>query len=158
MEEGDTSMQSEQQEQQSAKSGSLFKFLIFGVILLVILGAFTLVQRRSQYQALAEETQARAIPTVAVIHPFAEAPQEDLVLPGTMQAYVESPIYARTNGYLKKWYHDFGSRAPTSIRRRLTPTCQKSPRLDTRILSKRTACPSRKWTTPWATWKRKTRR
>src|SRR5579859_219904 len=112
MEEGDTSMQSEQQEQQSAKSGSLFKFLIFGVILLVILGAFTLVQRRSQYQALAEETQARAIPTVAVIHPFAEAPQEDLVLPGTMQAYVESPIYARTNGYLKKWYHDIGSRVP----------------------------------------------
>src|SRR6267142_1487336 len=36
--------------------------------------------------------------------------QEDLVLPGAMQAYVESPIYARTNGYLKKWYHDIGSR------------------------------------------------
>src|SRR5256886_5590329 len=51
-----------------------------------------------------------AIPTVAVIHPAAEAGQEDLVLPGTLQAYVESPIYARTNGYLKKWYHDIGSR------------------------------------------------
>ena len=36
--------------------------------------------------------------------------EEDLVLPGTLQAYVESPIYARTNGYLKKWYHDIGSR------------------------------------------------
>jgi RND family efflux transporter MFP subunit len=35
---------------------------------------------------------------------------EDLVLPGTLQAYVESPIYARTNGYLRKWYHDIGSR------------------------------------------------
>lgn len=112
MEEGDTSMQPEQQAQQSANGGSLFKFLIFGMIALVILGAFTLVQHRSQYQALAEETEARAIPTVAVIHPTSEASQEDLVLPGTMQAYVESPIYARTNGYLKNWYHDIGSRVP----------------------------------------------
>jgi hypothetical protein len=74
-------MQSEQQGQRSAKGGALFKSLILGVIVLVILGAFTLVQRRSQYQALAEETQTRAIPTVAVIHPTSEAPQEDLVLP-----------------------------------------------------------------------------
>ena len=57
-------------------------------------------------------TEALAIPTVAVIHPTAEVAQEDLVLPGTLQAYVESPIYARTNGYLKKWYHDIGSRVP----------------------------------------------
>ncbi|HWS95305.1 MAG TPA: efflux RND transporter periplasmic adaptor subunit, partial [Candidatus Methylomirabilis sp.] len=39
-----------------------------------------------------------------------EPGDENLVLPGTLQAYVESPIYARTNGYLKKWYHDIGSR------------------------------------------------
>jgi RND family efflux transporter MFP subunit len=76
------------------------------------LGAFTLFQRRAQYHALAETTEALAIPTVAVIHPTAEVAQEDLVLPGTLQAYVESPIYARTNGYLKKWYHDIGSRVP----------------------------------------------
>jgi len=47
---------------------------------------------------------------VAVIHASVESAEEDLVLPGAMQAYVESPIYARTNGYLKKWYHDIGSR------------------------------------------------
>ena len=45
-----------------------------------------------------------------MVHPIAEADAEDLVLPSTLQAYVESPIYARTNGYLKKWYHDIGSR------------------------------------------------
>lgn len=105
-------MEPERQEQQPAKGSSLFKFLIFAVILLLILGGFTLLQRRSQYQALAEETEARAIPTVAVIHPVAEASQDDLVLPGTLQAYVESPIYARTNGYLQKWLHDIGSRIP----------------------------------------------
>jgi len=69
-----------------------------------------LFQRRAQYQALAKETEAAAIPTVAVIHPSVEAGDENLVLPGTLQAYVESPIYARTNGYLRKWYHDIGSR------------------------------------------------
>ncbi|MGC1483925.1 MAG: efflux RND transporter periplasmic adaptor subunit [Candidatus Acidiferrum sp.] len=105
-------MEPEQGGQQHAPGSGLFKFLIGGVIVLVILGAFTLFQRRAQYHALAEETEALAIPTVAVIHPTTEAAQEDLVLPGTLQAYVESPIYARTNGYLKKWYHDIGSRVP----------------------------------------------
>jgi RND family efflux transporter MFP subunit len=96
---------------QHNKSGTrLFTILFFVVILLVIFGGLTLFQRRAQYQALAEETETLAIPTVAVMHPSVEASEEDLVLPGTMQAYVESPIYARTNGYLKAWYHDIGSR------------------------------------------------
>jgi RND family efflux transporter MFP subunit len=105
-------MESGREGQEHAKRSSLFTFLIAGVILLVVLGAFTLIQRRAQYRALAEETEARAIPTVAVIHPTFEGAQEDLVLPGTMRPYVESPIYARTNGYLQKWYHDIGSRVP----------------------------------------------
>ncbi len=88
----------------------LFGVLIFAVIVLVVLGAFTLFQRRSQYQALAKETEVRSVPTVAVIHPVTEPTEEGLVLPGSMQAYVESPIYARTNGYLKKLYRDIGSR------------------------------------------------
>jgi len=88
----------------------LFGLLFIVVIVLVVLGAFTLFQRRSQYQALAKETETLAVPTVAVIHPTTESSEEGLVLPGSMQAYVESPIYARTNGYLKKWYRDIGSR------------------------------------------------
>jgi RND family efflux transporter MFP subunit len=68
-----------------------------------------LLQRREQYNALAKETEKIAVPTVAVIHPTLEPSQEDLVLPSTLQAYVESPIYARTTGYVKKWYHDIGS-------------------------------------------------
>lgn len=110
MKQGDSHMQPQHETERPGKGRGLFKFLILGVIVLVVLGAFTLLQRRSQYQALAEETEARAVPTVAVIHPTTEPGQEDLVLPGTLQAYVESPIYARTNGYLKSWYHDIGSR------------------------------------------------
>src|SRR5947208_11924810 len=107
---GGVSMDSEHQETQYSKGRRIFTFLFFFVILLVVLGGFTLFQRRAQYQALAKETETLAIPTVAVIHPTAEAAQEDLVLPGTMQVDVESPIYARSSGYLRKWYHDIGSR------------------------------------------------
>jgi len=105
-------MESEYNERPHRKSSRVFTVFFFVVIVLVVLGGFTLFQRRAQYQALAKETEALAIPTVAVLHPAIEAAQEDLVLPGTMQAYVESPIYARTNGYLQKWYHDIGSRVP----------------------------------------------
>jgi RND family efflux transporter MFP subunit len=76
----------------------------------LIAGAALLLVRRGEYQTLANTTDALAVPTVAIIHPIAEPGDENLVLPGTLQAYVESPIYARTNGYLKKWYHDIGSR------------------------------------------------
>ncbi|HTB93333.1 MAG TPA: efflux RND transporter periplasmic adaptor subunit [Candidatus Sulfotelmatobacter sp.] len=88
----------------------LFTVFFVAVAVLIVVGGLLLFQRRAQYQALAKETEAAAIPTVAVIHPSVEAGDENLVLPGTLQAYVESPIYARTNGYLRKWYHDIGSR------------------------------------------------
>jgi RND family efflux transporter MFP subunit len=110
MEESKGQMEPERDGRTISKGSRLFVFLIIGIITLVVAGVLTLLQRRAQYQALANETESRAIPVVAVTHPSSEASQEDLVLPGTMQAYVESPIYARTNGYLKKWYRDIGSR------------------------------------------------
>jgi RND family efflux transporter MFP subunit len=110
MMEGGVQMDPVDQEQPRGKGSRVFTILFLIVIVLVILGAVTLFQRRTQYQALAKETETLAIPTVAVFHATVESSEEDLVLPGAMQAYVESPIYARTNGYLKKWYHDIGSR------------------------------------------------
>jgi RND family efflux transporter MFP subunit len=92
------------------KRSPLFTVFFVVVAVLVVVGGLLLFQRRAQYQALANETEAAAIPTVAIIHPSLEAGDENLVLPGTLQAYVESPIYARTNGYLRTWYHDIGSR------------------------------------------------
>ncbi len=101
MMEGGVQMDPVDQVQPRGKGSRVFTILFLVVIVLVVLGAVTLFQRRSQYQALAKETETLAIPTVAVFHATVE---------GAMQAYVESPIYARTNGYLKKWYHDIGTR------------------------------------------------
>jgi membrane fusion protein, multidrug efflux system len=86
--------------------------MMVGVALLVLLvaGAITLVSKASHERALAKETERETIPTVAVVHPLAEKPDEELVLPGSLLAYEESPIYARTNGYLLAWYRDIGSR------------------------------------------------
>jgi RND family efflux transporter MFP subunit len=96
-------------EDRQPKSHIFLVFIVL-VIILVIVGVFMLFQRRAQFQALAKETETSTVPTVAVIKPIAEAGSENLTLPGTLQAYVESPIYARTSGYLKRWYFDIGSR------------------------------------------------
>ncbi len=69
-----------------------------------------MLMRRHDSNVLAEETERESVPTVAVIHPTAEKPDEELVLPGSLLAFEESPIYARTNGYLLRWYKDIGSR------------------------------------------------
>jgi RND family efflux transporter MFP subunit len=94
----------------SQKKSPIFTVFFIAIAALVIIGALLMFQRRAQYQTLAKETEISTIPTVAVIRPTTEPGDESLVLPGTLQAYVESPIYARTNGYLKKWYFDIGSR------------------------------------------------
>lgn len=99
----------ERTDESPPERSQLFLLLAVVVIVLLVAGAFTLVQRRAQYQALAKETETLAVPTVSVVHPIMEPDAEDMVLPSTLQAYVESPIYARTSGYLKKWYHDIGS-------------------------------------------------
>jgi membrane fusion protein, multidrug efflux system len=86
--------------------------MIVGVALLVLLiaGGFTLWDHATHERALAKETERETVPTVAVVYPQSEKPDEDLVLPGSLQAYEESPIYARTSGYLVRWYKDIGSR------------------------------------------------
>jgi RND family efflux transporter MFP subunit len=59
--------------------------------------------------ALATETTEAAVPTVDVIHPQSDAPDQALVLPGQTVAFTDTPIYARTNGYLKRWTSDIGA-------------------------------------------------
>ncbi len=82
--------------------------LIAGVVVatLVITG---IVPRLRASKALAAETNELATPTVLVVQPKQGAPAQEIMLPGNIQAFVDAPIYARTNGYLKRWYFDIGS-------------------------------------------------
>ena len=83
-------------------------FLVFGAV-----GIYIFVQRKAEHQVLAEQTERLSVPYVSVIHGTPIQGESAIVLPGTLKAYVESPIYARTNGYLQKWYKDIGSHVKT---------------------------------------------
>ena len=78
-------------------------------ILMVIAAVWGLIGRFHASAALKQETEAAAVTQVGVVMPKAGATTTDLVLPGTVQAFVDSPIYARTNGYLKSFKVDIGS-------------------------------------------------
>src|SRR5947209_15653916 len=94
--------------QQPKSRALLWVAMLF--LLLLVAGGFALARRRNEHKRVVEETQRLATPTVQVIHPTQEPSQDALVLPGQLQAFMESPIYARTNGYLTKWYKDIGSK------------------------------------------------
>ncbi len=51
-----------------------------------------------------------ATPVVNVTHPAPAAPVQEIVLPGNTAAFTDSPIYARTDGYLTHWRYDIGAR------------------------------------------------
>jgi len=100
--------QRQTQHRQTRKKGYLLA-AILGFIFIVI-AAVGIGMRLSERRALAKETEDIAIPSVEVVHPTVEPPQSELELPSTLQAYIESPIYARTTGYLGRWYKDIGSK------------------------------------------------
>jgi RND family efflux transporter MFP subunit len=82
-------------------------FLALAVVVgLVISGILPRIHARA---SLDKETAEMAIPTVSVVHPKRGAPTQEVVLPANVQAYIDAPIYARTNGYLKTWYVDIGA-------------------------------------------------
>jgi RND family efflux transporter MFP subunit len=65
--------------------------------------------RVAAQSTLTRSTEEAAVPFVNVIHPKDGAPLEELILPGNTQAFSDTPIFARTNGYLKRWYFDIGA-------------------------------------------------
>ncbi|HEV8017783.1 MAG TPA: efflux RND transporter periplasmic adaptor subunit [Steroidobacteraceae bacterium] len=85
------------------------RYLWIAVGLALLLAAWGIVTRLSARNALARQAAEAAIPTVATTRPNSGPASDTLVLPGSVQAYFEAPIYARTNGYLKTWYTDIGA-------------------------------------------------
>ncbi len=86
--------------------------ILIGAALLILItaGVVTFINRKGETDALAKETEVIAVPTVAVTHAKTEPGNDELTLPGNLQAFEESPIFARTNGYLLRWYKDIGSK------------------------------------------------
>ena len=76
---------------------------------LCVFGAIIFFLRAQSEKKLVGTTQTLEVETVSVIHAQPSPPETDLALPATLQAYSDSPIYARTDGYVKRWYADIGA-------------------------------------------------
>jgi RND family efflux transporter MFP subunit len=76
------------------------------VAALLVSGILSRVRARTTLKA---ETAQVALTAVSVVSPKQTAPAEEIILPGNVQPFITSPIYSRTNGYLKKWYFDIGA-------------------------------------------------
>ncbi len=80
--------------------------LTIAVATLLVSGIWSRVRARTTLNA---ETAQAALPAVSVVSPKQTAPADEIILPGNVQPFITSPLYARTNGYLKKWYLDIGA-------------------------------------------------
>lgn len=109
--------------------------LILVAILFLAGAAIAFALRLGEHRALAKETEALAVPTVIVIQPKPEPTQQDLTLPSSLQAFTESPIYARTSGYVAHWYKDIGSQ----VKKGQLLADLETPEVDQELLQSRAA-------------------
>jgi RND family efflux transporter MFP subunit len=83
--------------------------LVIAAIAVVALLASGIWSRVKTRTALRAETAQVALTAVSVVSPKPTASAQEIILPGNVQPFITSPIYSRTNGYLKKWYFDIGA-------------------------------------------------
>jgi RND family efflux transporter MFP subunit len=95
--------------QQVQKQGSARTVVLVIAAALLFAIAYGLHLRSASESQLTSATDDAAILSVDVVHPAAGSQAGDLALPGNVVAFTDTPIYSRTNGYLKKWYFDIGS-------------------------------------------------
>ena len=87
------------------------RWLLAALLVLVAIGVLVtgIRSRMKDETALKAVTAQMAVPSVSVVLPKQSAPAQELILPGNIQPFISSPVYARTDGYLKKWYFDIGA-------------------------------------------------
>jgi len=85
------------------------------LIVALLLAGYGILSRRSAAKLLSERTNDLAAPTVIAATPRLGAPADSFILPGNVTAYTDSPIYARTSGYLTRWYFNIGSRVKKGV-------------------------------------------
>jgi RND family efflux transporter MFP subunit len=86
---------------------------VLAALLLGILIALGIRSRADAEAALVNTTRQDAVLSVAVTSPIQGAAAQEITLPANTQAFIDTPIYARTNGYLRKWYADIGTHVHT---------------------------------------------
>jgi multidrug efflux pump subunit AcrA (membrane-fusion protein) len=87
------------------------RWLIAAIVALAAIGVLAVgigsrVRAETNLRAM---TKQLAVRSVSVVTPKQTAPSQEITLPGNVQPFVTSPIYARTDGYLEKWYFDIGA-------------------------------------------------
>ncbi|MDR3724882.1 MAG: efflux RND transporter periplasmic adaptor subunit [Terracidiphilus sp.] len=97
------------QPRKEGASRALKVVAIGGVLLLLAGVAFGMYQRSAQGKTLAAETEKSAALPVHVLRPAPDGNVQEISLPGNTQGFNDTPIYARTNGYIKRWYVDIGA-------------------------------------------------
>ena len=95
-------------EQTSGRGSMLLGALVVAVLVGVAV-FFGIHSRSAAERKLQQATESAAIPSVNVVHPIVGSKAQEVVLPGNTQAFIDTSIYARTNGYLKQWFVDIGA-------------------------------------------------
>lgn len=89
--------------------GTAVALLVALFVIAVVIAVAGILPRLRDRAKLQAQTRELAAPDVLAAPPRPGKPTEEVVLPGNVFAFVDSPIYARTSGYLKKWYFDIGA-------------------------------------------------
>jgi RND family efflux transporter MFP subunit len=97
------------QPHEDAIKKSVIKWFLVIPALLLLGGAAILLLRSRESRALAASNATNIAEPVSVMYPQQRAANGDISLPSTLQAYADSPIFARTSGYLAHWYADIGT-------------------------------------------------
>lgn len=96
-------------KQQRPGGGPLFTLAVVIALVAVLVAAAGILQRKHTHAALERYTSNTFAPPVSLVEPTMGHSASEIVLPGNIQAFTVAPIYARTTGYVKVWYHDIGS-------------------------------------------------
>jgi len=91
-------------------SAGVWIVVVIGIVFVIGAIIYGMLARMAAERRLEQVTKASATPTVNVIHPAVSGVSSEIALPGNTQAFIETPIYARTSGYLKQWFVDIGQR------------------------------------------------
>jgi RND family efflux transporter MFP subunit len=121
----------ENHEPQQVTRGSLLTVVAVLLIVAVVVAVYGIVGRKHVSAELAKYTENTSAPPVTLEQPAMQKSAREIVLPGNMQAYTLAPIYARTTGYVKAWYHDIG----TPVRKGELLAVIETPELDQQLAS-----------------------